>query len=232
MQKITEPHCALAAPPITLDQLNRLDDEARSLGALLRLPAADADFNRIVDACNALRYACLGTAPGSSTSGWVSTTETEQFEADGADKILASIAALRAIADMPAVDYSWRVGEFANSARRSENVLMLAVGRRQIAEYGMHGDFIRWIATSVSALRVDKSTDLHGDQVDKTADSHERVVDAEFPGTPTIAECIAQLDVWNGHLETAIDRQAHEALGQHANDEPAAGGRDPMEQFP
>lgn len=58
------------------------------------------------------------------------------------------------------------------------------------------------------------------------------VVDAEFPGTPTIAECIAQLDVWNGHLEAAIDRQAHEKLGQHANDAPAAGDRDPMEQLP
>lgn len=51
-------------------------------------------------------------------------------------------------------------------------------------------------------------------------------------GTPTIAECIAQLDVWNGHLEAAIDRQALEKLGQHPNDEPAAGDRDPMEQLP
>ena len=63
-------------------------------------------------------------------------------------------------------------------------------------------------------------------------DDDSQVVDAEFPGMPTIAECIAQLDVWNGHLEAAIDRQAHEKLGQHANDELAAGGRDPMEQLP
>ena len=52
------------------------------------------------------------------------------------------------------------------------------------------------------------------------------------PEQPTVAECIAQLDTWNGRLEAAIDRQAHQQLGQHANDEPAAGGRDPMEQFP
>lgn len=79
---------------------------------------------------------------------------------------------------------------------------------------------------------VDKSANLHGDPVDEIADLHGEVVDAEFPGTPTIAECIAQLDVWNGHLEAAIDREAHAQLGQHANDEPAAGGRDPLEQFP
>lgn len=57
-------------------------------------------------------------------------------------------------------------------------------------------------------------------------------VDADFPGTPSVADCIAQLDVWNGHLEAAIDRQALAQLGQHQNDEPAAGGRDPMEQLP
>lgn len=49
---------------------------------------------------------------------------------------------------------------------------------------------------------------------------------------PSVAECIANLDMWNGRLEAAIDRQALEKLGQHANDEPAAGDRDPMEQFP
>lgn len=69
-------------------------------------------------------------------------------------------------------------------------------------------------------------------KIDRIAEMHGEVVDADFPGTPTIAECIAQLDVWNGHLEAAIDRQAHEKLGQHANDAPAAGGRDPMEQLP
>lgn len=49
---------------------------------------------------------------------------------------------------------------------------------------------------------------------------------------PSVAECIANLDMWNGRLEAAIDRQAHEKLGQHPNDEPVADGRDPMEQFP
>ncbi len=43
---------------------------------------------------------------------------------------------------------------------------------------------------------------------------------ARDESTPTVAECIAQLDVWNGHLEAAIDRQALEQLGQHPNDEP------------
>lgn len=47
-----------------------------------------------------------------------------------------------------------------------------------------------------------------------------------------VALCIEQLDLWAGRLEAAIDRTAHEQLGQHANDEPAAGGRDPMEQLP
>lgn len=79
---------------------------------------------------------------------------------------------------------------------------------------------------------VDSSDDLHGKPVDEIANSHGQVVDAEFPGTPTIAECIAQLDVWNGHLEAAIDRQALEQLGQHENDEPFVVGRDPMEQLP
>lgn len=97
------------------------------------------------------------------------------------------------------------------------------------------------------AAPVDKSADLHGswtcarDTGPRCATpcglvmcgpGKDSVVDAEFPGRPTIAECIAQLDVWNGHLEAAIDREAHEKLGQPANDEPPAGGRDPMEQFP
>lgn len=50
--------------------------------------------------------------------------------------------------------------------------------------------------------------------------------------SPTVALCIEQLDLWSGRLEAAIDRTAHEQLGQHANDELAAGGRDPMEQYP
>lgn len=39
----------------------------------------------------------------------------------------------------------WRVGEFVSSARRPEHVLMLAVGDKQIAEYGAHRDFVRWV---------------------------------------------------------------------------------------
>ncbi len=39
----------------------------------------------------------------------------------------------------------WRVGEFISSARRPENVLMLAVGEKKIAEYGAHRDFVRWV---------------------------------------------------------------------------------------
>lgn len=115
-------------------------------------------------------------------------TETEQFEAEGADKILASIAALRATAAVPAADHAWRVGEFVSSARPPERVLMLAVGRRQIGEYGMHGDFVRWIATSASAPQVDKSADLHGGPVDEIAETHGEVVYAEFAGAPTVAE--------------------------------------------
>jgi len=49
---------------------------------------------------------------------------------------------------------------------------------------------------------------------------------------PTVAECIANLDLWNDRLEHAIDSKAEAELGQHANDGPAAGGRDPMEQLP
>lgn len=79
---------------------------------------------------------------------------------------------------------------------------------------------------------VDKSADMHRHPVDEIAETHGEVVDAEFPGKPTIAECIAQLDIWNGYLEGAIDRQALEQLGQHANDEPFIVGRDPMEQLP
>ncbi len=39
--------------------------------------------------------------------------------------------------------------------------------------------------------------------------------------TADVAECIRQLDGWNGALEAAIDREAQAKLGQHANDEPA-----------
>ncbi len=74
--------------------------------------------------------------------------------------------------------------------------------------------------------QVDKSADLHGQPVDETANLHE-------PSKVTVAECIAQLDLWAGRLEAAIDRTAQVQLGQHPNDdEPAAGGRDPMEQLP
>lgn len=40
----------------------------------------------------------------------------------------------------------WRVGEFVSSARRPEHVLMLAIGAQQIAEYGAHADFVRWVS--------------------------------------------------------------------------------------
>lgn len=40
----------------------------------------------------------------------------------------------------------WRVGEFISSARRPAHVLMLAVGVSQIAAYGVHPDFIRWVS--------------------------------------------------------------------------------------
>jgi len=61
-----------------------------------------------------------------------------------------------------------------------------------------------------------------------TADPAQPAPNAE----PTVAECIMRLDIWNGKLEAAIDRQALEQLGQHANDEPFVVGRDPMEQLP
>ena len=77
-------------------------------------------------------------------------------------------------------------------------------------------------------LSVDKSADLHEQSVDKNAEMHRAMPEDE----PTIAECIAYLDVWSGKLEAAIDRQALERLGQHQNDEPAAGGHDLMEQLP
>lgn len=39
----------------------------------------------------------------------------------------------------------WRVGEFVSSSNPRKLVLMLAVGKEEIAEYGAHRDFIRWI---------------------------------------------------------------------------------------
>lgn len=51
----------------------------------------------------------------------------------------------------------WRVGEFVSSANRPEHVLMLAVGEKQIAEYGAHRDFVRWVADAaqIDALRIE-----------------------------------------------------------------------------
>lgn len=40
----------------------------------------------------------------------------------------------------------WRVGEFISSANRPQHVLMIAVGEKQIAEYGAHRDFVRWVS--------------------------------------------------------------------------------------
>lgn len=49
----------IPAGHLTLGQVNRLDDEAHSLARLLRDPCPGSDFDRIIDACNALRYALL-----------------------------------------------------------------------------------------------------------------------------------------------------------------------------
>jgi hypothetical protein len=70
-----------------------------------------------------------------------------------------------------------------------------------------------------AAAQVDKSPDPQGTQVDETADLQDE-------SKVTVAECIAQLDTWNGRLEAAIDRQAHQQLGQHPNDD------GPLEHLP
>ena len=40
----------------------------------------------------------------------------------------------------------WRVGEFISSANRPAHVLVLAVGEKQIADYGAHPDCVRWVS--------------------------------------------------------------------------------------
>ncbi len=50
-----------------------------------------------------------------------------------------------------AVATEWCVGEFISSANRPAHVLMLAVGEKQIREYGAHRGFVRWVYTHPSA---------------------------------------------------------------------------------
>lgn len=42
----------------------------------------------------------------------------------------------------------WKLGEFVSSADPRKKVLMVATGASEIAEYGAHRDFIRWVAES------------------------------------------------------------------------------------
>ncbi len=68
---------------------------------------------------------------------------------NGTEATVATIRALAAAADaleQPPATGAWRVGEFISSALRPEHVLMLAAGEKQIAEYGAHRDFVRWVS--------------------------------------------------------------------------------------
>lgn len=77
-----------------------------------------------------------------------------------ADRYARAVAAL---AEDPSWHEPWRVGVFVSSARRPEQVLMLAVGKTQIAEYGQHRDFVRWIAPlDVVPPRADQVPDASG----------------------------------------------------------------------
>lgn len=162
-----------------------------------------------------------------SISEALGLTETEQFEANGADKILDHIRQLT-VSNWPASVRPIETGK--TPAHRSSDVrapaplpLMRAAFRttettgipeciysmifRFPTMQALHAAEAEW-----TALPIDQRAGSTSATATSNADA------------PTVAHCIAQLDTWNGHLEAAIDRQALEQLGQHANDEPFVVG--------
>jgi hypothetical protein len=48
----------------------------------------------------------------------------------------------------------WRVGVFVSSACSWKHVVMVAVGDEEIAEYGAHRDFVRWLTPDPHGVSV------------------------------------------------------------------------------
>lgn len=133
----------------------------------------------------------------------------------------------------PAGDHSPGMNCARDAGPRCETPCGLAMCAKEALTVGAEQEnrYAEMIGQISDALGLTEAEQFEADGADKILAAITALKPAPASSAPTIAECITQLDVWNGYLEAAIDRQALERLGQHQNDEPSVG-RDPLEQLP